>query len=200
MAPSRRWRRFQSTLPVRGATRPIWLSCTHLCKFQSTLPVRGATGLDLDIAVPLLEISIHAPREGSDDGSTPRRFIADTISIHAPREGSDGFHTNKEDVALLFQSTLPVRGATASSGDWEPYPSRFQSTLPVRGATPPYRRPQRIPSISIHAPREGSDESDSWEYVPKMIISIHAPREGSDWPRRYPQCSKRWKNFNPRSP
>ncbi len=35
-------------------------------RFQSTLPVRGATGSDSDIMLHLIEISIHAPRAGSD--------------------------------------------------------------------------------------------------------------------------------------
>ena len=36
------------------------------------------------------DISIHAPREGSDTVSDVFGVIADRISIHAPREGSDG--------------------------------------------------------------------------------------------------------------
>ena len=78
---------FQSMLPVRGATQCFQNSCPiqrnfNPCSpcgerpmasnplrqriiFQSTLPVRGATGF-----VHLLEvgknISIHAPRAGSD--------------------------------------------------------------------------------------------------------------------------------------
>ncbi len=56
---------FQSTLPVKGATCDDVVDITD-GQFQSTLPVKGATnyrgGLGLDI-----HISIHAPREGSDD-------------------------------------------------------------------------------------------------------------------------------------
>ena len=55
---------FQSTLPVRGATSyrdqpqpaPV---------FQSTLPVRGAT-IPEPVITGDVDISIHAPREGSD--------------------------------------------------------------------------------------------------------------------------------------
>ena len=36
------------------------------------------------------DISIHAPREGSDKMSWEGWDGADAISIHAPREGSDG--------------------------------------------------------------------------------------------------------------
>ena len=35
-----------------------------------------------------MQISIHAPREGSDTGDIPLSIL-DSISIHAPREGSD---------------------------------------------------------------------------------------------------------------
>ena len=58
-----------------------------------------------------LEISIHAPREGSDFIGCAMDLIH-LISIHAPREGSDrssyqpGIKTGK------FLSTLPARGAT----------------------------------------------------------------------------------------
>ena len=37
--------------------------------------------------------------------------------------------------------------------------TEFLSTLPVRGATRVYRRFVRLPEISIHAPRAGSDRS-----------------------------------------
>ena len=56
--------RFQSTLPVWGATRHVGISQENY-SFQSTLPVWGATaavGKDRRIG----KISIHAPRVGSD--------------------------------------------------------------------------------------------------------------------------------------
>ena len=37
-----------------------------------------------------VDISIHAPREGSDVRGRPAGHGAACISIHAPREGSDG--------------------------------------------------------------------------------------------------------------
>ena len=36
-----------------------------------------------------LEISIHAPREGGDEGTMPNNGATSLISIHAPREGGD---------------------------------------------------------------------------------------------------------------
>ena len=104
----------------------------------------------------LLNISIHAPREGSDlpgvtrftginvfQSTLPARgatlvvllvIVVINISIHAPREGSDASCNNGKWRVYSFQPTLPARGAT---GGWPGCPGR---------------RP-----ISIHAPREGSD-------------------------------------------
>ena len=44
--------------------------------------------MDIEILANRLLISIHAPREGSDDGLL-HGADGDEISIHAPREGSD---------------------------------------------------------------------------------------------------------------
>ncbi len=163
--------RFQSTLPVGGATRLInALDAAHI--FQSTLPVGGATTLSLRLLartsnfnprspwgerpglfhqhILRVEISIHAPRGGSDVGCG---FWASgtLISIHAPRGGSDGGQ----------------RHAVAPLG------------------------------ISIHAPRGGATCLDE-ACAKKVMISIHAPRGGSDYDGR---CGKaRRKDFNPRSP
>ena len=60
-----------------------------------------------------LDISIHAPREGSDLRHPDELVQPDSISIHAPREGSDGLQRDIFDARLAFQSTLPARGATA---------------------------------------------------------------------------------------
>ena len=56
-------------------------------RFQSTLPVRGATSAT-SVAASAVSISIHAPRAGSD--LRLDRFLGlSAISIHAPRAGSD---------------------------------------------------------------------------------------------------------------
>ena len=60
-------------------------------EFLSTLPVRGAT-----------------------DGNE-RLDLAGQISIHAPREGSDNIHGETTQGKNEFLSTLPVRGATWSA-------------------------------------------------------------------------------------
>ena len=45
--------------------------------------------------IPTANISIHAPREGSDPGASNAKTIYIKISIHAPREGSDNTHSEK---------------------------------------------------------------------------------------------------------
>ena len=143
-------------------------------RFQSTLPVWGATGAAHGASTLDQEISIHAPRVGSDVDSVPTAFSK--IRDFNPRSpcGERQWRAVTTLTATVFQSTLPVWGATL-----HPVGSRvgcgFQSTLPVWGAT---------------AARDG--------YRVPHLISIHAPRVGSDGA---PPCGRRAPcNFNPRSP
>ena len=127
---------FQSTLPARGAT-PILMLCLRHNQFQSTLPARGATTFGA-LKDMIENISIHAPRTGSDNGRVLEADALTIISIHAPRTGSD-FRISQMGVHLAFQSTLPARGATM----FLPLTGnrlKFQSTLPARGATLLQRR------------------------------------------------------------
>ena len=119
-----------------------------------------------------------------------------------------------------FQSTLPVRGATAVSSAAARNALSFQSTLPVRGATFVANCLAKRNSISIHAPRAGSDfdlevyNAGAGHFNPRSPcgerlrqgglhgeqhgISIHAPRAGSDGSPC--QDLSVAGNFNPRSP
>ena len=83
--------RFLSTLPARGATNLLTPKTTPILLFLSTLPARGATP-QARAGSDRKEISIHAPREGSD-----LRALADTVEQNQ------------------FLSTLPARGATVGS-------------------------------------------------------------------------------------
>ena len=78
-------------------------------RFQSTLPVWGATvytGEDGKTVV----ISIHAPRVGSDCSviKIPARI---TISIHAPRVGSDLFQLHAHLPSILISIHAPRVGS-----------------------------------------------------------------------------------------
>ena len=78
-----------------------------------------------------------------------------------------------------FLSTLPARGATLTHTQLS-LESIFLSTLPARGATTCRAYHLNPFTISIHAPREGSDRRGQAEGDRPKVISIHAPREGSD--------------------
>ena len=88
----------------------------------------------LIMAFGVADISIHAPRTGSDPRSRSQADRHHQISIHAPRTGSDTPEERKRVQDAKFQSTLPARGATD-----------FAATHSRQG------------DISIHAPRTGSD-------------------------------------------
>ena len=139
----------------------------------------------------LVIISIHAPREGSDDldaftktakggfqSTLPVRgatagggfcFEGVYISIHAPREGSDRISSiSSWESGISIHA--PREGSDLSHRGGADGPRPFQSTLPVRGATPALYVPLHRQSISIHAPREGSDacqrgaQRNAWFY------------------------------------
>ena len=89
------------------------------------------------LSLPVLlytQISIHAPRTGSDPQGRRPRWSAHHISIHAPRTGSDTAPHQQTRRHPAFQSTLPARGATIPHCCLLPR-NGFQSTLPARGAT-----------------------------------------------------------------
>ena len=187
---------FQSTLPARGATdmgiiakkrwidfnprsprgERLWELSTDSggAIFQSTLPARGAT-LGVKHRQRRGDISIHAPREGSD------------LHLRGGRPPRGNFNPRSPRGERRFERHCAGKG------------KRFQSTLPARGAT--RRCPAGragIGNISIHAPREGSD-------VPTDVITADIAPFQSTLPARgatYPALwSCLWhRHFNPRSP
>ena len=80
----------------------------------------------------------------------------------------------------VFQSTLPVRGATyppARSSQWFLY---FNPRSPCGERRLRTKYSDIMFTISIHAPRAGSDAMDGSLLKDFLMISIHAPRAGSD--------------------
>ena len=70
---------------------PIAVACGKNA-FQSTLPARGATERHCS-SCSMVDISIHAPRTGSDWMRIRYNKSTVNISIHAPRTGSDAFRS-----------------------------------------------------------------------------------------------------------
>ena len=185
--------------------------------FQSTLPVRGATRCPAH-GIAGAPISIHAPRAGSDRRSAPgnpdlanfnprspcgeRHNATDVrlrdaqISTHAPRAGSDALEVVAGAGAVQFQSTLPVRGATRKGTGQVVY-CEFQSTLPVRGATVEPGPGRTCRMISIHAPRAGSDHARRRVLRRRLDFNPRSPCGERPW--LFSRLSGRL-DFNPRSP
>ena len=205
--------RFQSTLPVRGATVLLTQLIVGLSIISIHAPREGSDGtLHNRSRSSMRTISIHAPREGSDSNikaehgrhhwisihapraGSDRRATDDqlthvaVISIHAPRAGSDAMADTWPHRQLKFQSTLPVRGATAPGVcvDW--HTLTFQSTLPVRGATQDVApMPDTCTDFNPRSPcGERHGISLRAAASERSVISIHAPREGSDRHRSRP--------------
>ena len=146
-------------------------------RFQSTLPVWGATAATAVVFVPP-PISIHAPRVGSDNFLITALRTTRNFNPRSPC-GERLFVNRRFEKMTVFQSTLPVWGATLAAlvghcleiyfnprspcGERLPLSLRyramstFQSTLPVWGATRTLYFPIGAWGISIHAPRVGSD-------------------------------------------
>ena len=125
---------FQSTHPVRGATR----SGSGCLRCRSRISIHAPrAGCDAAREGDLMSIlsyfnprtpcgvrpasprprprrppiSIHAPRSGCDYGAFVALALAG-ISIHAPRAGCDEHLRRYARIERQFQSTHPVRGAT----------------------------------------------------------------------------------------
>ena len=107
------------------------------------------------------------------------------ISIHAPRVGSDIQNGNLElDASVQFLSTLPAWGATYSIIVL-PIPAvNFYPRSPRGERRGGSEQGHTNPAISIHAPRVGSDRVNVAHRILFRIISIHAPRVGSDEQRK----------------
>ena len=210
--------KFQSTLPLRGAT------CSNGC--PATIPPdfnpRSPYGeRHIDIVTRMKEecISIHAPLTGSDQQRVYPHRPEKNISIHAPLTGSDCKGNGSGIITTNFNPRSPYGERHAAFVDFVRR-AKFQSTLPLRGATICLGgRNPGIP-ISIHAPLTGSDpltvpcqaatadfnpRSPYGERLPVPFrpghsrrISIHAPLTGSD--RKHDRQRAGPMYFNPRSP
>ena len=184
---------------MRGATTS-GLPSAWLKAFQSTLPMRGATKSSIFICLTSL-ISIHAPHAGSDGWHTGNKRVPVHFNPRSPC-GERPAHRGYLSISSIFQSTLPMRGATI---DWEavikcagisihaPHAGSDahedgpgQSWQDFNPRSPCGERPKYKKNIydaiviSIHAPHAGSDLSrDTWR-LDTFKISIHAPHAGSD--------------------
>ena len=108
------------------------------------------------------------------DGRLTASAYFDPRSPHGERRG--WFRSNT--AAVHFNPRSP-QGSDNRPPYYALYYIIFQPTLPAWGATLTPISCKRLKTISIHAPRMGSDRDNirTWFFV---YISIHAPRMGSD--------------------
>ena len=146
-------------------------------RFQSTLPVRGATTARHTVA-QRFAISIHAPRAGSDANVYRDPIHHNNFNPRSPC----GERLKAAVVAYFrekFQSTLPVRGATSPSFGSE-RGSRISIHAPRAGSDHPF---PPTPAMERHFnPRSPCGERRVVYCLGlrAIRISIHAPRAGSD--------------------
>ena len=157
-------RLFQSTLPLRGATRKIRCGL-HLGRISIHAPLAGSDDYSPLLATrqrhfnprsPCGErrgsfretykevaISIHAPLAGSDAPGYRFRRHPQEISIHAPLAGSD-LNSNHDKGGYTYFNPRSPCGERPSPCAVVTRPEAFQSTLPLRGATmsPPQTSPR----------------------------------------------------------
>ena len=187
---------FQSTRPVRGATR-LGAGTVLVKEFQSTRPVRGATCMFVVRCSCMKHFNPRAPC-GARPPGTRTRERNDMISIHAPRAGRDSRPALPGGVVRAISIHAPRAGRDA--GD------KY-----ITGSN----------CISIHAPLAGCDvehiqhtvwfspyfnprapcgarQGDHLGGTPLRAISIHAPHAGRDRCRRSDRRGKYY--FNPRAP
>ena len=99
-------------------------------------------------------------------------------------------------MSYVFQSTLPVGGATRLKITTLTV-LKFQSTLPVGERPKGYLAPYLDGTFQSTLPVGGATVYNQ-VIINNFTISIHAPRGGSDSERNLQDSP--WRYFNPRSP
>ena len=167
------------------------------------------------------EISIHAPRMGSDyaplicfnvcsifqstlpgwgatkrsDDMTQKILFQSTL----PGWGATFSKSTRRKTMTKFQSTLPGWGATADTTALMALATLFQSTLPGWGATADTTALMALATLfQSTLPGWGATRVRRSRHR-ENLISIHAPRMGSDILAALGRASES-ENFNPRSP
>ena len=116
---------------------------------------RMGSDQDANHVLAIRNISIHAPRMGSDQDANHVLAIRN-ISIHAPRMGSDS-SPDPVDLPHSHFYPRPPHGERQLSDEIAQAILKFLSTPPAWGATKSLRQTGTAYGISIHAPRMGSD-------------------------------------------
>ena len=163
---------FQSTLPLRGATRPDNWTIWPTGYFNPHSPCGERRGWRCRSREGGCNFNPHSPC-GERRGLAEMLEVLD-ISIHTPLAGSDQTRQLDDLADRVFQSTLPLRGATWTCSTSTTSTS-FQSTLPLRGATGHCHTLLSGHAISIHTPLAGSDACLSHTLPASANFNPHSP-------------------------
>ena len=142
--------------PLAGRDGKIRFIINLQFRFQSTRPLRGATRSRKIRLLRHNDFNPRAPcgaRRYKKSSSSYCRIFQST----RPLRGATSFILWRCTSVTLFQSTRPLRGATPAPYIRAFTPLIFQSTRPLRGATDVDLRVELAIGISIHAPLAGRD-------------------------------------------
>ena len=141
--------------PRTGSDWAVVYPCQFGRKFQSTLPARGATQ-ELAERMILQRVSIHAPRTGSDVQHRAFRRRHPQFQSTLPARGATGAASSSPGSKTCFNPRSPhgERPACVSSRYSEPY---FNPRSPHGERQDFFGSHVFFLLISIHAPRTGSD-------------------------------------------
>ena len=131
--PNRSRPRFQSTHPMRGATRDSGQAWPGLRDFNPRTPCGVRLEEKVNEYIKHVFQSTH-PMRGATVQAGGALFVR-AISIHAPHAGCDIVTSMRGAFLSVFQSTHPMRGATFQRVARLVRELLFQSTHPMRGAT-----------------------------------------------------------------
>ena len=187
-------RRFQSTLPLRGATWRIGELLT-LRKISIHAPLTGSDGCQPNDVYTSLKFQSTLPLRGATLTRTSLPWFSVNFNPRSPY-GERLLAGQKVVIEAKFQSTLPLRGATLFSGG-NINGNIFQSTLPLRGATNFFNADKVDYLFQSTLPLRGATSIRALTFSSRAI-SIHAPLTGSDAAVQDPRRGAR--DFNPRSP
>ena len=185
---------FQSTLPMRGATRQVQTS-GHLQFYFNPRSPCGERQVKRWCFSMGGSISIHAPHAGSDYHSFHQRAMYWNFNPRSPcgeRPGNPVWLS-----AAMISIHAPHAGSDTSFSKTNTFVGGFQSTLPMRGATSKTSGLCGLFAISIHAPHAGSDCPGFSNIGFNQYFNPRSPcGERRPWMGR----RKTGRNFNPRSP
>ena len=147
-------------------------------------------------ALPLEDVSIHAPRVGGDQCEFMRLFRTD-VSIHAPRVGGDSPRRIDQTLADMFQSTPPAWGATCLGSGLSGLGCRF-NPRPPRGG-------RRADSLTANTRMEFQSTPPAWGATVRACLS-KLTLVFQSTPPAWGATKTRWSSaattacFNPRPP